>query len=101
MGTASPDDPALGRYWAGRRRKTHSLTGGMAASLLIRQQGRCSACGAFLLDADHGPQSPREWEQWARTITRAIRKNALTMGDPGGDDQATHRLTHAHCHARQ
>ena len=101
MGTASPDDPALGRYWAGRRRKTHSLTGGMVASLLIRQQGRCSACGVFLLDADHGPQSPHEWEQWARTITRAIRKNALTMGDPGGDDQATHRLTHAHCHARQ
>ena len=97
MGMASPDDPALDRYWAQRRRKTHSLVGGSTASLLIRQLGRCTACGAFLLDAEHGPQTPQEWEQWTRTITRAISKNALVRSDPDGDDQTTPRLIHTHC----
>jgi RNA-directed DNA polymerase len=100
MGMASPDDPALDRYWAQRRRKTHSLLGGRTASLLIRQHGRCTACGTFLLHAEHGPQSPQEWEQWARTITRAISKNALEMSDPDGDDQITPRLIHTHCRGR-
>ena len=45
MGTASPDDPALDRYWASRRRKSYALFGGATASLLIRQQGLCPACG--------------------------------------------------------
>jgi RNA-directed DNA polymerase len=90
MGTASPDDPALDRYWALRRHKSHALLGGRTASLLIRQHRRCTACRAFLLHAEHGPQSPQEWEQWTRTITRAISKNALAMSDPDGDDQARH-----------
>jgi RNA-directed DNA polymerase len=100
MGMASPDDPALDHYWAQRRRKTHSLVGGRTASLLIRQRGRCTACGAFLLHAEHGPQSPQEWEQWTRTITRALSKNALAMSDPDGDDQTTQRLIHTHCRGR-
>ena len=101
MGTASPDDPALDRYWAQRRRKTHSRLGGRTASLLIRQRGRCTACGALLLHAEHGPQSPQEWEQWTRTITRAINKNSLAMSDPDGNDQTTQRLIHTHCRARE
>jgi RNA-directed DNA polymerase len=97
MGTASPDDPALDRYWAYRRRKAHSLLGGTTASLLLRQQGRCPACGMFLLHADHGPQSPQEWEQWTRTIARAMRKDALAVADPDGDDPTPHRLIHTRC----
>ena len=100
MGTASPDDPALDQYWARRRRTSFSLLGGLTASLLLRQQGRCPACGTFLLHADLGPQSPREWEQWTRTLTRALSMNALVQDNAPGDDQTAYRLTHAHCHHR-
>jgi RNA-directed DNA polymerase len=102
MGMASPDDPSLDQYWAQRRRKTFSLLGGMTASALIRQHGRCSACGTFLLLAEAEPQSPQEWGQWTRTITRALEKNALAMGNPGGDgDRTTHRLIHTQCRERE
>jgi len=98
MGMASPDDPARANYWAQRRRKTHSLLGGSTASMLIRQLGRCTACGAFLLDAEHGPQSLQEWEQWTKVITRAISNKALDMSDPDeGDDQTSPILIHTHC----
>lgn len=101
-GTSSVDDPSLAQYWAGRQRKMHSLTGGLTASLLIRQHGRCSACGGFLLAADHGPQNPREWEQWAKTINRAISKKALTLGGPVRDGgQSAHHLIHSSCQARK
>jgi len=101
MGMASPDDPALDRYWAQRRHKAHSLVGGNTASLLIRQQGRCTACGASLLHADHGPQSPQEWEQWTSTITRAMRSNALMIGGPDDGGQTTPRLIHTYCRGRK
>ncbi len=103
MGTASPDDAALDRYWAERRRKTYSMLGGTSASLLLRQQGRCPACGTLLLDADHEPQTPQEWEQWIMTIVKALRKNALTTDGTSGtaDGQATRRLLHAHCRRRE
>jgi RNA-directed DNA polymerase len=100
MGTASPDDPALDRYWAGRRRTGHSLLGGSTASLLLRQQGRCPGCGTLLLHTDHGPRSPREWEQWTRTLTKALRKTAIVLGEAHGGDQTT-RLLHTHCRQRQ
>jgi RNA-directed DNA polymerase len=96
MGTASPDDAALDRYWAERRRRTYALLGGTTASLLLRQRGRCPACGTFLLHADHGPQSPHEWEQWTRTLTKALRKTAIVLADANGDDPTT-RLMHTHC----
>ena len=101
MGTASPDDPALDRYWEQRRRKTHSQLGGTTASLLLKQKGRCPACGTLLLLADYSPQSPQEWEQWTKTITKAIRKYALAVDGQHGDDPAMHRLMHTHCRARQ
>lgn len=100
MGMASPDDPALDRYWAQRRRKAHSLVGGNTASLLIRQLGRCTVCGTYLLHADQGPQSPQEWEQWTSTITRAMRSNAVVIGDPGDGGQTTPRLIHTYCQGR-
>lgn len=99
MGTASPDDPSLDWYWASRRRTAFALLGGTTASMLLRQQGRCPACGTLLLHADHGPQSPSEWEQWIRTLTKALRRTAIVLGDPGGGDQAK-RLMHAHCRSR-
>ncbi len=100
MGTASPDDPALDWYWAARRRKTYSQIGGRTASLLLRQHGLCPACGTLLLHADRGPQSPHEWEQWTRTLTKALRKTALVLDADSGDDQTT-RLMHTHCRQRE
>lgn len=99
MGTASPDDPSLDWYWASRRRTAFALLGGTTASTLLRQHGRCPACGSLLLHADQGPQSPAEWEQWTRTLTKAFRKTAIVMGDPGGGDQTT-RFIHAHCQSK-
>ncbi len=96
MGTASPEDPALDWYWASRRRNAYSQLGGRTASLLLRQRGLCSACGTPLLHADHGPQSPQEWEQWTRTLTKALRKTALVLGEAPGDDPTT-RLLHTQC----
>lgn len=99
MGTASIDDPALDRYWASRRRATHAQVGGRTASLLLRQQGRCPACDTLLLHADRVPQSPQEWEQWTRTLTKAIHKNAVVLGE--AQDDHTTRLIHAHCRKQQ
>lgn len=96
MGTASVDDPALDRYWASRRRKTYSLLGGRVASMLLRQHGLCPVCGTFLLHVDHGPQSPREWEQWTTALTKARRKTAIVRGEAHGSDLTT-RLMHANC----
>jgi RNA-directed DNA polymerase len=100
MGTASPDDPDLDWYWASRRRKAHAQLGGRTASLLLRQRGLCHVCGTLLLHADHGPQSPREWEQWTRVLTKALRKTALVLGEVHGDDPTT-RLMHTDCRQRE
>jgi RNA-directed DNA polymerase len=101
MGTASTDDSTLDRYWAERRRKTHAMLGGPTASLLLKQRGRCPACGSLLLHADQEPQSPREWEQWTKTIAKALRKKAIAVGPPDNDgDPNPPRLLHAHCHRR-
>ena len=99
MGTASVDDPALGWYWASRRRIMHASAGGKTASLLLRQQGRCPTCGTLLLLADRAPQSPHEWEQWLRALTKAIHKTAITSEKTRDDDHT--RLIHAHCRQRQ
>lgn len=102
MGTASPDDPNLVRYWAGRRRKMTDWFGGQTATALRRQHGRCPVCDTFLLHADHGPESPTDYESWIRTITKALRRNALVrhVGQDGQHDQ-TPRLLHTHCHKAQ
>ena len=96
-GTASPDDPALARYWADRRGRKQN--GPLSALLLARlkaQRGRCPLCGTLLLHADREPQHPREWEQWIRGTRTAISKLNITAGS-GPDDQ---RLIHTACRTR-
>jgi RNA-directed DNA polymerase len=52
-GTASTDDPALAKFWAGRRRKQKTPLDRARLRLLQAQHGRCPACGDLLLHADH------------------------------------------------
>ena len=98
-GAASPDDPALARYWAERRKKVKPPLDSYTLRLLTRQDGICPLCGDPLLNADQPPQSPEQWEQWWLHVTRkAIAASYLTHhGRPGPrhDDQT--RLVHASC----
>jgi len=102
-GGSSPDDPALGQYWADRRRKQAapplSTTG---VRLLKAQHGRCPLCGDYLLHADREPQSPREWEQWFTTTRWAPHNQHLIDTEHGTTDDRRHRhLVHTRCHRRQ
>jgi RNA-directed DNA polymerase len=98
-GAASPDDPALAGYWAGRRKKTKPPLDRYTLHLLSRQDGQCPLCGDPLLSAGQPPQSPEQWERWWLHVTRrAIASSYLTHhGRPGspGDDHT--RLVHASC----
>ena len=100
-GTASPDDPALARYWADRRRKKPPPPlDKRGLRLLKAQHGRCPACGDFLLHADNEPQNPREWERWL-TLTRKaiyhqwITPEATTIGNDGRI--TSYHLLHSRC----
>jgi RNA-directed DNA polymerase len=107
-GAASPDDPALASYWAGRRKKVAPPLDRYSLRLLARQDGMCPLCGDHLLSPDQPPQSPEQWERWWLHVTRkAIAASYLTHhGRPGpaADDDQT-RLVHASCqralHVRQ
>jgi RNA-directed DNA polymerase len=100
-GTSSPDDPALTGYWADRRRKGIPRPIDIASlRLLETQHGRCPLCRELLLDADRPPQTPREWEQWLTVTRKAMIRNAIVARADGTPDEATLRLTHAHCHRR-
>lgn len=96
QGTASIDDPALIDYWAARRRKAHLTIGGRTASLLHRQQGLCAVCGQMLLDTEHAPQSPHQWEQWTHSVRKALNRTALITDTVPGDGPVT-RLMHPFC----
>ncbi len=105
---ASPDDPALARYWADRRRKKAPPLGKPRLRLLQKQQARCPICGDLLLHADHEPQSPQEWEQWLMMVRKAVDRQFIataTIGDSSAGDRLKHRLVHRHCllrhHAQQ
>jgi RNA-directed DNA polymerase len=98
-GRASIDDPNLGEYWARRRRRDQPPLGTFLLRLLGKQQGRCSGCGGLLLDADHTPQHPDEWEQWFKVVRKAIRRTAVTTHDGPTDDTERH-LIHIHCARR-
>jgi RNA-directed DNA polymerase len=106
-GAASPDDPALTRYWAERRKKARPPLDGYTLRLLARQDGRCPLCGDHLLSPDQPPQSPQQWERWWLQVTRrAIAASYLAHhGRPGPADGDQTRLVHASCqralHARQ
>jgi len=106
-GAASPDDPALARYWAERRKKARPPLDGYTLRLLARQDGRCPLCEDHLLSPDQPPQSPQQWERWWLQVTRrAIAASYLTHhGRPGPADGDQTRLVHASCqralHVRQ
>ena len=99
-GGASTDDPDLVAYWAQRRRRNSPLLG-VTGLLLRAQHGRCPICRGLLLDAEHEPQSPHDWEQWLRATRLATRKRALVAWGAGTpDERVVTRLIHAHCHRR-
>jgi RNA-directed DNA polymerase len=99
-GRASPDDPALARYWAERRRKQPPPLDQHTLKLLRAQDGRCRLCGEDLLHAEHEPRSPREWEQWFMATRRALRKQHIVQRADSNDERSSYRLVHAHCHRR-
>jgi RNA-directed DNA polymerase len=98
-GAASPDDPALASYWAGRREKVKPPLDKYTLRLLTSQHGLCPFCGDYLLSADQPPQSPWQWEQWWLHVTRkAVAASYLTHhGRPGMPDDDQTRLVHASC----
>jgi RNA-directed DNA polymerase len=99
-GGASVDDPDLAAYWAQRRRRNRPPLG-VTGLLLRAQHGRCPLCRGLLLDAEHEPQSPQEWEQWLRATRFATRKRALVAWGAGTpDERVVTRLIHTHCHRR-
>jgi RNA-directed DNA polymerase len=99
-GGASPDDPALATYWAARRRKGPPLPLDKGTLHLLKvQHGRCPACGDLLLLAASSPHSPREWEQWLRTIRKAITRTQI-VASRGTPNDLRPRLTHVHCQRR-
>jgi RNA-directed DNA polymerase len=101
-GTASPDDRALVKYWAERRRRKPNPLDRTGLPILQVQRGRCPLCGGLLLHADFEPQTPREWEQWLKVIRMAIRRQVIAVaGDLGTSDKpAALRLIHSYCRGR-
>ena len=100
---ASPDDPALAEYWAGRRRRAAPPPlGASRLRLLQAQQGTCPLCGELLLHADHPPQSPEEWEQWVRTIGKALSKSNIACRERGTSGTSSKlQLVHTRCLAKR
>ncbi len=98
-GAASPDDPALASYWAGRRTKVKPPLDRYTLRLLTRQAGLCPLCGDHLLSAEQPPQSPEQWERWWLHVTRrAIAASYLTHhGRPGTPEDDQTRLVHVSC----
>ncbi|MEU8252393.1 group II intron reverse transcriptase/maturase [Nonomuraea sp. NPDC048916] len=102
-GRASPDDPTLADYWARRRRRHTPPLSDHIVRLLRKQAARCPLCGDHLLHADNEPSHPHEWEQWHKTVRKAITKQALetaTTGRAGTSDKDRIRLIHTHCRRR-
>jgi RNA-directed DNA polymerase len=98
-GTASPDDPALTRYWEARRRKGIPLPVDTATLRLLESQHGCyPQCQGLLLDADRPPQSPRQWAQWLAATRKAMTRNAIVARADGMPDKGRLHLLHAHCH---
>jgi RNA-directed DNA polymerase len=101
-GTSSPDDPSLTEYWSKRRRKgPPPPLDAFSLRMLKIQAGRCPLCGGFLLHADHQPQSPREWEHWAKVTRTAIARHSLAIERGNGTSDMAVRLVHTSCHRRQ
>jgi RNA-directed DNA polymerase len=101
-GGSSPDDSALAQYWADRRRRGVPPPLDQARLHLLKMQaGRCPLCEELLLDADHPPQTPSEWEQWVRVTGKALRKQSLTYRRrDGSGETGSLRLVHLRCSGR-
>jgi RNA-directed DNA polymerase len=98
-GAASPDDPALTKYWAERRCKMPPPTIGRARWRLYKtQHGRCPLCGDWLQTAEDPPPTPQQWEQWLATNRKTI--TTIAMRKDGTTDETEPRLLHTHCHHR-
>ena len=97
-GRNSPDDPALARYWADRRRrhKPPQLAQSWERALRV-QHGLCPLCREPLLYVDDPPDSGTQWETWFKGIRTALAHKAITAH---GSTRTTHRLVHAHCDRR-
>ncbi|MGH3628312.1 MAG: hypothetical protein ACRDRL_12845 [Sciscionella sp.] len=97
-GGNSPDDPALARYWADRRRKRKPAHLAPSWQHALRaQHGRCPLCEEPLLYTDRIPDSLSQWETWYATIRKAMTRQAITGQDTG---RTKRRLVHAHCARR-
>jgi RNA-directed DNA polymerase len=100
-GTASPDDPALARYWVDRRRKNPPPLDRSTLRLLKAQGGRCPMCGDTLLYADREPNCPREWEEWFTAVRKATTRHNLAISvDTDTPDDTWIRLVHSTCQRR-
>ncbi len=100
---SSPDDPALTRYWAERRKRHNRQHPPLAPSVervLRAQHGRCVLCGDFLLHTDQPPDSPSQWEAWFRATRTAVTRKAITVHGADGRAGDRYRLVHASCHRR-
>ena len=94
---ASPDDPTLADYWAERRRKAHLPVNNTTRRLLAAQAGRCHTCKGTLIDVNHRPHSPQQWEQWLLDSRETITIVSQPLGTPG---EAEPRLIHTRCRQR-
>jgi RNA-directed DNA polymerase len=98
---ASPDNPALADYWAARHRKAPPPPlDDLSLRMLRGQRGRCPLCGQLLLYAEMPPQTPEEWEQWARATGKALAKRSLYQERKESDGRSSVRLVHARCQPR-
>jgi RNA-directed DNA polymerase len=97
-GRASPDDPALARYWADRRRRRPPPQTAESWQRALRaRKGRCPHCGGRLLDPDRYPDSPGQGEAWYAHVRTALTLQASAA--PGGG-RTRHRLVHTPCARR-
>jgi RNA-directed DNA polymerase len=94
-GTSSPDDATLAPYWTRRRRKQPLPPMNKPTLRLLKAQGgRCASCGNLLLYADRQPQSPHEWEMWARATGTALAKQAVVCSEHDAPDGNEQQLVH-------
>jgi RNA-directed DNA polymerase len=98
MSGASPDDPALGEYWAQRGRRTALPIDHTSLKLIRAQNGHCTICHSAFLDAADRPQTPTEWERWLATTRKTIIK--VVMRSVDSSDETELRLIHARCQQR-
>ena len=97
-GRASPDDPALAQYWAGRRRKQSApQLAGSWHTVLRAQKGTCHLCGKQLLNTTSLPDSAIQAELWHA----ALRKTLTLQASPSrAGGRTTTRLIHTRCDHR-